>query len=127
MTLPNSLDKDARRYWDDRDEDWRNIYRALHEYRLSNMTFEDEDEPYPLVDNMTREGESVADGELELVFLADEISQSVFSNDEMKRFRSEFKNAIDNSTVYGVEPTSLHKIHVQHRLLSFLKRLMKID
>ncbi len=127
MALPEVLCKDAREYWEARDEDWRNIYRALYDYHLSNMVYEGTDDPYALVDNVTRDGDSLADGQLELIFLADEISVSVFNNEEMKRYRENFKEAIDNSTVFGVEPTSLHKLHIRYNLLVFLKRLLKVD
>lgn len=127
MSLPDSLSKDSRIYWDARDEIWRNIYRALHDYRLSNMTFEDSDEPYPLLDNMTRDGESIDDGEMELVCLADEISVAISYNERFNHFRSLFREAIENHTVFGVEPKSMHKIHIHYELLQFMKMMFRID
>lgn len=71
--LPDSLTKEARKYWAARPHKWRVIYTELVNYRMTNMVNEGTDEPYPLVDNMSCEDDTIQSGELELVYLADEI------------------------------------------------------
>ena len=46
------------------------IYRALRDYRMSNMVFESDGDPYCLVDLVSADGKSIADGENELELIA---------------------------------------------------------
>ena len=59
--------------------DLRNtIYRALCEYRMSNMCFEGEDcDPFTLYDLATPEGKTIDAGKAELFKVADFISGEI--------------------------------------------------
>ena len=52
---------------------WNDVFDALRRYHMSNMTCDDDGGPYPLIDLMTCEGKTIADGERQMVLLADEI------------------------------------------------------
>ena len=53
------------------------IHRALCQYQMTNMYFEDTDDHYPLKDLATPAGEDVGKGEDELFNLADFIVVSI--------------------------------------------------
>lgn len=75
-----ALGNEAIRYLAARSPRWRRIFIALREYSMSNMVFSDDpSSPYPLVDLMSRNGKGVdiGDGEMEMVFLADEIEAAI--------------------------------------------------
>ncbi len=65
-------------YRKDRGPAWTVIFDTLREYDLTNMVCDDgSDAPYPLVDLMSNEGESITTGENEMINLADEIHMAL--------------------------------------------------
>lgn len=70
-----AIGEEAERYRASRGPEWCKIFDTLRDYRMSNMAWEDGEPGYPLVDLMSRVGDTVtiADGEWEMVALADEI------------------------------------------------------
>lgn len=70
-----AIGEEAERYRASRGPEWCKIFDTLRDYRMSNMAWEDGEPGYPLVDLMSRVGDTVtiADGEWEMVLLADEI------------------------------------------------------
>lgn len=67
------IEKFVKEHKVDRSNTWVSVFLALREYRMTNMVFRDEGDPYCLVDLMTADGESIENGELEMVSLADDI------------------------------------------------------
>jgi hypothetical protein len=55
---------------------WLAVYDAIREYRLSNM-IDDDQNAYPLVDLMTADNRTIADGEEQMVGLADDVIEAV--------------------------------------------------
>ena len=53
---------------------WNVVFRTLRKHRMSNMVDADDAVNYPLVDLLTADGRSIADGEMQMVELADEIT-----------------------------------------------------
>ncbi len=54
------------------------VYAALRSYALTNMSFEDEPtNPYPLVDLLSNDGDTIESGEREMELLADHIASSL--------------------------------------------------
>lgn len=73
--VPDKSDE-AEGYRKARGEEWSKVYNALREYRLSNIRDHDGFE-YPLVDLMTRDGVSISDGEMELVYMTDVLFEAL--------------------------------------------------
>jgi len=45
---------------------------------------------------------------------------------ELKQFESDFGEALENSSVYGVEPKSMHKIIIHHDLMQMFKSFLTL-
>jgi hypothetical protein len=71
----------TRHHRPDRSPAWNAVYATLREYGMPNMADEDGLGPYPLVDLMSREGETIADGEAQMAELADEICYALWPDD----------------------------------------------
>ena len=67
-----------------RSTSWAKIYDTLRAYRLSNMADEDGN-PYPLVDAVSPPDRSIAEGEAQMIILADEISLALEALDPTER------------------------------------------
>jgi hypothetical protein len=66
------IGEEADKYCAERGERWAKTFRALRNYRMGNMVDEDGGS-YPLVDLLTRPGDSINDGEFELISIVDEV------------------------------------------------------
>ena len=64
-----------------RDTQWAAVYRAIRDYRMSNMR-DDIGGGYPLVDLMSNDECSIATGEEEMKMLADEVWLAALSAKE---------------------------------------------
>ena len=73
------MGEEAETYRKERGPQWTAIFDALRDYTMSNMCWEDGLTGYPLVDRLSREGDGVtiADGEWEMVNIADEIMSAL--------------------------------------------------
>lgn len=69
----------AQGYRDNRGEKWAAVFDTLRHFRLSNMADEDGG-AYALVDLMSRDKASIADGEWEMVVLSDDILSALQSD-----------------------------------------------
>ena len=67
---PSDASPPARQDGALREDAGKVIYRALRDYRMSNMVFESDGDPYCLVDLVSADGKSIADGENELELIA---------------------------------------------------------
>jgi hypothetical protein len=77
VAVPCGLTDNATRHLEIRSSVNRAIYKALHDYRMSNMV-DDEGFGYPLLDLMSNEPPAdIGSGEMEMVALADEIEAAI--------------------------------------------------
>lgn len=69
-----AVGEEAEKYREARGVAWRSVFDTLRDYRMGNMIYEEGD-GYCLVDRLSRDGDgvSIADGEMEMVSIADEI------------------------------------------------------
>lgn len=69
---------EMEKYLTARSPEWAAVFHTLREHRMSNMVDED-DTPYPLVDLMSNDGQSIETGEWEMIMLADDICEALHS------------------------------------------------
>jgi hypothetical protein len=75
-----AVSEDALRHLEIRSPLNRAIYRAVHDYRMSNMADED-GYPYPLLDLMSNPAPAdIGTGEMEMVALVDEIEEAALAS-----------------------------------------------
>lgn len=74
IVRPVTVEKEIEKHRAARSSEWRAVFDALRNYRMTNMLFEEGD-GYCLVDRLSRDddGVSIADGEMEITYIVDEI------------------------------------------------------
>ena len=70
------MEESIEKYKASRSKRWAAIADVLRQHRMTNME-DDDGEAYPLVDLMTNSGRTIADGEWQMIVLADEIDMAL--------------------------------------------------